>query len=77
MSKTAAEIVGDAMRLSIGERAEIAAGLLASLDGEPDEDVEEAWAREIELRVQRIQSGTASSRLWRDVKHDLEMRRPR
>lgn len=72
MSKTAEDILSNAMRLSITERAELAAALLASLDGEPDEAVESAWAAEIQRRVERIRSGAAKGRSWSDVRDRLE-----
>ena len=39
------------MDLPLSERAELAADLLASLDGEPETDVKAAWAVEIERRA--------------------------
>jgi putative addiction module component (TIGR02574 family) len=72
MSKIAEDILSNAMRLSITERAELAAALLASLDGEPDEAVESAWAAEIQRRVERIRSGAAKGRSWSDVRDRLE-----
>jgi putative addiction module component (TIGR02574 family) len=60
------------MQLSITERAEIASALLASLDGEPDDAVEVAWAAEIERRIERIKSGAAKGRPWSKVRKRLE-----
>lgn len=72
MSKVANDILTTAMQLSINERAEIASALLASLDGEPDDAVEAAWAAEIERRIERINSGTAKGRRWAEVRKRLE-----
>ncbi len=72
MSKVTDDILITAMHLSITERAEIASALLASLDGEPDDAVESAWAAEIERRIERIKSGTAKGRPWADVRKRLE-----
>jgi Putative addiction module component len=44
MSKTKDDTLNNAMHLSTAERAELAAALLASLDGEPEHAVEAAWA---------------------------------
>ena len=74
MSKTTDDILNNAMRLSITERAEIAAALLASLDGEPDEEVEAAWASEIQRRIERIRSGEAKGRPWSQVRKRLARR---
>ena len=40
MGKTGQKVLDEALQLELSERAELAAELLASLDGEPDEDVE-------------------------------------
>lgn len=72
MSKVADDILISAMRLSITDRAEIASALLASLDGEPDDAVEVAWAAEIERRIERIKSGRAKGKPWADVRKRLE-----
>ena len=72
MNKVANEILTEAMQLSIIERAEIASALLASLDGEPDDGVEAAWAAEIERRIERIKSGAATGQPWAEVRKRLE-----
>ena len=75
MNKVANEIITEAMKLSIIERAEIASALLASLDGEPDDGVEAAWAAEIERRIERIKSGAAKEQAWAKVRKRLERSR--
>lgn len=72
MSKAADDILSTAMRLPIVDRAEIATALIRSLDGEPEQEVEAAWAAEIEQRVARIRAGTARGRPWSEVKKRLE-----
>lgn len=68
---TAHEIRSGALRLAIEERAELAAELLASLDGPPDADVERAWATEIERRILRARSGAGRAREWEAVRDEL------
>jgi Putative addiction module component len=51
MSKAAQDVLADALRLEPDSRAEIAAELLASLDGPADPDAEAAWDAEIERRI--------------------------
>jgi putative addiction module component (TIGR02574 family) len=68
MSKTAKKVLDEALRLELSERAELAAELLASLDGEPDGDVEAAWAAEIERRAARAKSGKDVGRPWVDAR---------
>jgi hypothetical protein len=68
MSKTGQKVLDEALQLELAERAELAAELLASLDGEPDEDVEAAWAAEIERRATRARSGEDGGRLWAEAR---------
>jgi putative addiction module component (TIGR02574 family) len=74
MTKAAEEILHDALSLTIGERAELAVELIASLDGPDDESAETAWAAEIAGRVERVRQGQASGRPWAEVRADLERR---
>ena len=68
MSKAAQKVLDDALQLELSERAELAAELLASLDGESDDDVEAAWAAEIERRAARVRSGEDPGRLWAEAR---------
>jgi len=72
MTKPAEALLREAIKLDVNERAELAAELLASLDDEPDEDVEAAWAAEIERRIARIEAGTEKLIPWEEVKHRIE-----
>ena len=53
------DIRHDAMSLPLGERAELARDLIASLDGPPDMDARNEWDKEICRRVNEIRSGQA------------------
>jgi hypothetical protein len=68
MSKTGQKVLDEALQLDLAERAEVAAELLASLDGEPDEDVEAAWAAEIERRAERARSGEDGGKTWAEAR---------
>jgi putative addiction module component (TIGR02574 family) len=68
MSKAAEKLLEDALKLELPERAELATELLASLDGEPDTDVEAAWAAEVERRAARARSGADAGRPWAEVR---------
>jgi len=48
------------------------AGLLASLDGAPDEDAEAAWAAEIERRAVRARSGDDPGTSWSEVHEQVK-----
>jgi hypothetical protein len=68
MGKTGQKVLDEALQLDLADRAEVAAELLASLDGEPDADVEAAWAAEIEQRATRARSGEDRGRPWAEAR---------
>ncbi|MCI0355411.1 MAG: addiction module protein [Acidobacteria bacterium] len=72
MSKAAEAILADALRLSPEVRAQLAAELLASLDGPSDPDAEAAWLAEIERRVADLDAGRTKLEPWEDVKRRIE-----
>lgn len=72
MTKAAEAVLAEALRLDVKARAEVAAELLASLDGPADANAEEAWAVEIERRVQALEAGTERLESWDDVKRRIE-----
>ena len=51
MTKPMTSVLADALRLHEDARAELAAELLASLDGPADPDAERVWDVEIERRI--------------------------
>jgi len=61
MSRSAAEVLKDALALPEDQRAQVAAAILASLDGDFDPDAEMKWAAEIERRLIRLEAGQAKS----------------
>ena len=61
MSDATARLLEEALPLDVRERAELAAELIASVDGEPDADADAAWAAEIERRARRALAGTRRS----------------
>ncbi|MBI4509481.1 MAG: addiction module protein [Deltaproteobacteria bacterium] len=67
----------EAMQLSVEERAELAADLIASVDGEPDEDADAAWAAEIERRARRARAGESQGTGWEVVRQRIQDRLPR
>jgi putative addiction module component (TIGR02574 family) len=74
MPRDLAEILHEATQLSEADRAELAGRLLETLHGEPDEDVEAAWAEEIERRIRQIDSGEVATIPWADVRAKLYAR---
>ena len=60
MRETLDDVTMQALRLPAEERAELASVLLASLDGEPEDDpaeVERLWIEEVERRLEELRSG--------------------
>lgn len=67
-------VLREALSLTEGERADLAAELLASLEDTAPEDpavVREAWNRELERRAQRVLSGVANGDVWNDLRERL------
>jgi len=67
-------LLDQALGLPLNQRAELAAALLRSLDGHPDEDVEAAWTAEIQKRVREIDAGTANLDEWPEVRERARRR---
>jgi len=65
-------VLADALRLDSVARAELAAELLASLDGPADSDAERAWNVEIDRRIEAIEAGTIPLEPWEHVKRRIE-----
>ena len=72
MAKTANDLLADALRLEPDDRAELAAEILASLDGPADPDAEAAWDAEIERRIAAIEAGAIRLEPWTEVRRRIE-----
>jgi putative addiction module component (TIGR02574 family) len=72
MTKATEAVLADALRLDPQSRAQIAAELLASLDGPSDPDAEAAWQAEIERRVADLKAGKVKLEPWEHVKRRIE-----
>ncbi len=77
MTKRGQEVLRDALALSTRDRARVAAELIVSVEGPADQDVEKAWALEIEKRARRVQAGEAKTTDWEVLRRKLLRRRPR
>ena len=71
MTKAIESVLADALRLDAKARAELAAELLASLDGPADPDAGIAWDREIKRRVDALEAGTEKLESWESVKRRI------
>ena len=72
MTKGTQSVLADALRLDGAARAELAAEILASLDGPADPDAEAAWNDEIDRRIEAIEAGTIRLEPWEQVKRRIE-----
>jgi putative addiction module component (TIGR02574 family) len=68
MALNVAELLREAASLSEADRAELAGRILETLQGEPDEDVEAAWAEEIERRIRQLDTGVVKTVPWEEVR---------
>jgi putative addiction module component (TIGR02574 family) len=70
-------LLQEALKLPHTERADVAAELLASLDEEPAdnlEEVEKAWGAEIERRARRVLGGESAGVPWEQVRKRVDER---
>jgi len=74
MATSREELYKAALDLNEGERAELAALLLESLDSEAEEGVEAAWVAEIEQRVKQLDTGAVAGIPWEEVRAKLYRR---
>jgi len=72
MATTSGAVLAEAPRLDVKARAELAAELLASLDGPAGADAETAWAVEVERRAEALEAGTEELASWDAVKRRIE-----
>ena len=68
MTRPAKEIVNAAIKLAESDRLQIVEELLASLEPDNDDDVDAAWAAEIERRTREIKEGVVRPIPWAEVK---------
>ncbi len=71
MSRTFTDVWKEASELSEADRAALAGLLIESLEGEPDPDVEAAWAAEIEKRVAELDAGAVKCIPWEEERQRL------
>ena|SRR5437867_542354 len=72
MTKATEAVLADALRLDADSRAQLAAEILASLDGPGDADAEQAWRAEIAQRVADLEAGKLKLESWAEVKRRIE-----
>ena len=68
MSRSAAEILRDALALPTDTRTALVDSLLDSLDSKVDPDAEELWEREILRRAKELDSGSMKTVPWAELR---------
>lgn len=68
MTKAAKEIVKAAVRLPERDRIELVEELLVSLESKADENIDAAWAAEIEKRSRELKEGSVRPIPWHEVR---------
>jgi hypothetical protein len=71
MSRNPSDLLTEVLELPLDDRARIAAELLESLE-DTEEQVETAWATEIQQRVAAARAGDLESTDWRTVLDRVE-----
>ena len=74
MTRPAKEIVNAAIKLAESDRLQIVEELLASLEPETADDVDAAWAAEVERRSREIKEGIVRPIPWEEVKAQVRKR---
>lgn len=68
---TTEQIIKAAMALPDAERMRVADELIASLDPAEQQRIEEAWAREVERRIDELDAGKVRGRPADEVMREL------
>jgi putative addiction module component (TIGR02574 family) len=71
MTRIVEDLYAKASELPSEDRAELAGRLLASIEEESDEGVEEAWAAEIERRMADFRAGRVKTIPWSELRAHL------
>jgi len=74
MTQTAKKLLNAALELPAEERARVAERLLISLDGQADDKIDAAWAREAERRTRELELGRVKPVSWARVKKQATRR---
>lgn len=74
MAIAASKVLEDALALTPEQRLDLAAELLASVDGEPAETWESAWRAELDDRMREVSSGVVRPVPWAEARARLRTR---
>ncbi len=65
------DLLSEALELPEKDRADLAGRLISSLHPHADPDVEAAWEKEIDRRLDGFEERKASSRPWSSIKRSI------
>jgi putative addiction module component (TIGR02574 family) len=68
MTPTARDVLANALALTEEDRLDLAAELLASVDGPADPDWDTAWLAELDRRAEAAASGASTGTEWATVR---------
>jgi putative addiction module component (TIGR02574 family) len=68
MSDKAAMLIEEARGLPYDERAQLVDELLATLEPEKENGIDEAWVAEVEKRGAELANGTVKPIIWEEVR---------
>ena len=71
MMEQAKRLLEQVLKLPVSERASLVVDVLASMDGEPEPDVQAAWVEEAEQRLKRYLAGQDQPGNWVELKAKL------
>ena len=74
MVRSGRDLFEEAMKLGAEERSTLMRLLIESLDAESDEGVDAAWIAEVERRIAELDSGTAETVSWEELRARLHRR---
>jgi putative addiction module component (TIGR02574 family) len=77
MTEEVADLLKKALALPVEARAALAGSLLDTLDETVDEDVEASWQAEIASRIEQLDTATAKTIPWTEVRRRLFAKLPR
>lgn len=72
MSAIFRQVIEKIGKLSSEEKAMVAHCLISSLEGQPDDGVDDAWAELVEKRFSELKSGVVRGASWQDVKSKVK-----
>ena len=64
----AKQLLEEALKLPVRERARLVSLLIESLDEKDEDDVEEAWIEEVQKRARELETGKVQGLTWAEAR---------